>query len=945
MENNEQHNEIMDVELCPEKGNFFQRAGSGMAKVCRRIGSAFSKDSRFIRIFKRWIWLIPPVIVAIAMLIWFRARDVYPFSEKSVAWSDMCQQYIPLLASFKDILAGKDGFFFSIRNGAGMNFYGVFFYYLASPFTFLVTFVDKTDLWGFVNILVMLKMCAIAATASFYLSRKHPDAPFLNIVLSVLYAYAGYAMMYYLIAAWLDVVYLFPLLLLGLERLKEGKRGLFIFALAASIIVNFYLGYMLVIFLLLYVFVHIALTRDKKFAGNFALCCVVAALVSAITWLPSLLQYFSSGRKTSIVESLSSSSPLVSYQTAWQTVLSMLFLFPFAFCRRDTDDSDRRLRQILFFAMLVPMVLEPINKMWQTGNYMCFPTRYGFMPLFLCITLAADVLAKPFPKGAKEPNENNGKLKKILAFFKKEGGRYAISAVLVAVSVAYCVFAIRYTNKNVEVMDQYSSSNWGNDASFNALLKLYSIAALVGVACFIVYRFGMAKRILLWVSVGVFVLSELYVAPMTYMSYPASDLRGRAANYNNVMELSNVIDDDSFYRVKAGKSQRNKLFDVMLVGASGYNGLGHFTSLTNGNYMYAMKQFGYSSYWTEVDSHGGTMITDALMSVKYNISDRKTSEDVYQGEKYYISPTPTSLSLGIIAKRDIIQNAENIDYTDRGRMQEILYEDFFGENDCVTNYTLDDATLKDGATARSTANGTVLSKGTIVFKIPVTETQRLYFNVFDQNDNKLNQSINKDFDIYVPTNNFRWSQFPQQSCNGLLELGEFQNRTVEIRITVRANTTVQNFGIVSVKEEPLVEAAKQVKTLDLQSSKNKIYGTYHAEGGESVFLSVPYDEGFTLKINGKKADYYKVYDGFIGFYLQEGENRIELSYLTPGFPVAVFLTVCGTGLCLAAFVLWKRKRLRVEMPALVDKIAYYGLICVGFAVLAVVYVMPLLMSV
>ena len=253
--------------------------------------------------------------------------------------------------------------------------------------------------------------------------------------------------------------------------------------------------------------------------------------------------------------------------------------------------------------------------------------------------------------------------------------------------------------------------------------------------------------------------------------------------------------------------------------------------------------------------------------------------------------------------------------------------------------------MQGGATVTPMGNRTALGKGTIVFKIPVTETQRLYFNVFDQNDNKLNQSINKDFDIYVPTNNFRWSQFPQQSCNGLLELGEFQNRTVEIRITVRANTTVQNFGIVSVKEEPLVEAAKQVKTLDLQSSKNKIYGTYHAEGGESVFLSVPYDEGFTLKINGKKADYYKVYDGFIGFYLQEGDNRIELSYLSPGFPVSVFLTVCGTGLCLAAFVLWKRKRLRVEMPALVNEIAYYGWIIAGVAVIAVIYVMPLLLAV
>ena len=924
-----------------------------MVKTAQDNGIA-SKKSRLLRIFNRFVWTIPPVIVAVAMLIWLSVRDLYPFSQKSITWADMSQQYIPLLNSFKDILAGKDGFFFSIKNAAGMNFYGVFFYYLASPFTFLVSFVDKADMWGFVNILIMLKMCTIAATASFYLSKKHPNAALLNIFLSVLYAYSGYVLMYYQIAAWLDVMYLFPLLLLGLEGLKEGKRALFIFALSASIIVNFYLGYMLVIFLLLYVFVYLIMSKDRKFAGNFALCCIVSMLISAIAWLPSLLQYFSSGRKTSIVQSLASAKPLVSYQTTWQTVLSMLFLFPFACCRRNQEDKDGKIRQILFFAMLVPMVLEPINMMWQTGSYMCFPTRYGFMPLFLCITLAMDKLALPSllkkktaTNTAEEPTEEPptdgehtlSKKEKFLALLKKEGGRYAISGILLLFSVLYCCFAISYTKTNVETMDQYSSSLWGNDASFNALFKLYSVALLVGMAFYIAYRFDFAKRCLLWLSVGVLVLSELYVAPMTYMSYPGSDLYNKTGKYNNIVQLSQVIDDDSFYRVKT----QRKDFDVTMVSAIGYNALGHFTSLTNGNYMHAIKQFGYSSYWMEVGNDGGTPVSDALLSVKYKISTKKTAEDVYQGDGYRIAPTPVGLPLGIIARRDIIQAAATADYTDRGKMQQILYEDFFGENDCVVNYTLDDATLQ-GVTATTAGDGTRLTKGTVVFKIPVTQTATLHFNVFDNNDNALNQAINKDFDVYVPSTGYKFSEYPQKGYNGLLELGEFTDQTVEVRVTVRSETVVKNFGVVAVAEEPLVKAAQSVKAVDLQVDNNRIYGSYTAEGGECVFLSVPYDSGFRLKINGKKADYYKVYDGFIGFYLQEGENRIELSYLSPGFPVAVFLTVCGTGLCAAAFVLWKRKKLRVEMPPVIDKITYYGLIVAGIAVIVAVYALPLLLA-
>ena len=152
--------------------------------------------TKFIRFYARikpylnqWIWVLPPIIVAFAMLAFFENNGLYPFSDKSISWGDMDQQYIPLLLTFKDVLSGKEGFFYNTSHAAGMNFYGVFFYFLSSPFTFLVVFVDKADMASFVNILVLLKMCVIAGTASFYLSRKYPSAPLLNVFLSVLYAF------------------------------------------------------------------------------------------------------------------------------------------------------------------------------------------------------------------------------------------------------------------------------------------------------------------------------------------------------------------------------------------------------------------------------------------------------------------------------------------------------------------------------------------------------------------------------------------------------------------------------------------------------------------------------------------------------------------------------------------------------------------------------------
>ncbi|MBQ7770187.1 MAG: hypothetical protein IJ373_03265, partial [Clostridia bacterium] len=81
-----------------------------------------------------------------------------------------------------------------------------------------------------------------------------------------------------------------------------------------------------------------------------------------------------------------------------------------------------------------------------------------------------DKMTAPQKTTAKTADESEKTGNKILAFFKNDGGRYALSAILLFCSAFYCIFAISYTKANVETMDQYSSTLWGNDASFNALI-------------------------------------------------------------------------------------------------------------------------------------------------------------------------------------------------------------------------------------------------------------------------------------------------------------------------------------------------------------------------------------------------------------------------------------------------------------------------------------------
>lgn len=882
---------------------------------------------------KRLVWVFPPVIVCVAMLVLFERNGLYPFGSKTIAWCDMDQQVIPLLLQFKDVLAGKEGFFFSFKNAGGMNFYGVFFFFLASPFTFLVAFVDKADISSFCNILVMLKMCTCALTASLYFYKKNPNAPLLNASLSVLYAYSGYTMMYYQNVVWLDVAYLFPLLLWGLERLQKGKRALFIAALSASMIVNYYLGYMLVVFLILYAFTWTLLSKDKKFACDFVISCLVAALLTAIVWLPSFWQYLSSGRTTSILQNLKDSSVLTHYQTAWPTAFSVFFLLPFALTKRKGQDT--KLRLILLIATLIPILFEPINKMWQTGSYMSFPTRYAFMPIFLCLSLAFDGMAKPKEEG----EEAQSFWAQFLQNWKNELPRYAVSLCLLLITICYYGFSKDYTAENVEVMDQYSTSLWGNTESFEALLGLYALALIVGALWFVLWRFRLFKPVFLWLSVGVMVLSELYVAPTVYMLTPAHGVKW----YQEVVELSDRIEDDGFYRVKTDRDYTGRDFDATLLGGLGYNALGHYTSLTRANYMTAIKQFGYTSYWMEVGNSGGTLLSDALMSVKYQISSRASDADIYEGAYYHIAQMESHLPLGIVAKTDLIEAETTREYVSRGEMQKTLCKDFFGV-DGVTRYEMSDAKThqltveKQGEKYLLTPTGI---DAKLIFEVPIDALSMVYFNVFDENTNALNQEINGKFSVRALGHST--SSFSTQKNNGLLKLGEYASRTVTVEVDVKETTLVREMEVIAIENEKVRSAIEETPTVGLTAGKDFLGGRYEAKGGECVFLSVAYDEGMDLKINGKTAKLYEVYDGFTAFYLEEGVNEIEITFRPRGFAIGSAISLLGLGLCVAVIALWIWKKWRLETPAKMDTLAYYGVLAVGGMVAVIIYIAPMIL--
>ena len=95
---------------------------------------------------------------------------------------------------------------------------------------------------------------------------------------------------------------------------------------------------------------------------------------------------------------------------------------------------------------------------------------------------------------------------------------------------------------------------------------------------------------------------------------------------------------------------------------------------------------------------------------------------------------------------------------------------------------------------------------------------------------------------------------------------------------------------------------------DVTYSNNKFTFTSNTTEKKLAVTNIPYDSGWTLKINGKKTEFIKVNGGFIGFITPNGEANYELTYFTPGLKEGLITTGIGTLLLIALCYIYRKKK-------------------------------------
>jgi uncharacterized membrane protein YfhO len=79
------------------------------------------------------------------------------------------------------------------------------------------------------------------------------------------------------------------------------------------------------------------------------------------------------------------------------------------------------------------------------------------------------------------------------------------------------------------------------------------------------------------------------------------------------------------------------------------------------------------------------------------------------------------------------------------------------------------------------------------------------------------------------------------------------------------------------------------------------FGTVDASDNQTLFLSIPYDSGWKVKVDGKEVKTCRIGDAFLGVKVPSGEHTVSLKYTPPGFSIGwkvslaaaiIFIVLC-----------------------------------------------------
>lgn len=983
-------------------GNKLVKASTTVKKPSYAVAYEPAKYVKLKPLYYIAAFLIPALLTFIAYIIF----GVYPFGERSVLTLDLNGQYVYYFENIRRCFWEGESMLYSWARNLSGGYQGVIGYYLASPFTWIVILMPRKLI---IEALMIMQLCKVGACGVSFCAyaQNSKNVPALqSVIFSTMYALMAFVAIQLIDPMWIDGPIFLPLVILGVEYLvDDGRKADYIIPLAIMFIANFYIGFMIAIFVALYFVYYLFFGAKREFKGinDYAKVFGRMVLSTGVVLLCSYIMIMPVYNALALGK-FDFSEPDYSLRTMFKPIELLPTLFPNQYYSVNVDEGTRMYGRpeiycgvlsfvlaplyffnkkitknrkigygLLLFVMFFSMWVKPLNMMWHGGqdpNWL--PYRYSFLVSFIIVSMACEAFA----------NLDGYKLKITIPV-----GIFSVIALLSFIFDAvqkdlnyneekYKYVAVGPYKENVSINGEMT------DHIFLGTLVFGVILSAIYLAFMYLYSHTRDKRMKTAVSLAlaVFVLFEAgYNTFDTIFKIDKEVYYSSKKSYSEIMSAPDVksyLDsvDDGFYR--AEKTFFRNVNDNQ---AYGLRGISHSSSVMNARIIRFIETLGYTTKSYETRYDGNTPVADSLLGIKYVLDDpseghtgksllspyyNKVGSTTYQKEKgehtVDVYENPDALPIAFMASSDILRLSFLGNDNPFNSMNNFLSSMTGSTTDYQslnpkqyfyrlplnpdTDVQLNECTVRDynGQYCYDAIPNAI--DPTVRIHITSQSSDNLYMFLKSDNPKKCNVwvSTTKDEATGEFSDFTGFGSYYEGYDYSIVNLGSYPEGTdIEVRLTIIQGDKSGANEYIMVKDfqfyylnynmfhEDIQKLNASPLVLDMKkTNESRLVGEVDAHAGEILYTSIPYEPGWTIKVDGKKVtEQFKVdeedpslmvnysdggagsvviLNALIGIKLSEGHHKIEMSYSPPGFKSGIFLLILGI-MAVALFIWYDLK--------------------------------------
>ncbi len=919
----------MNNELVLSSSSEYPRGPYGMLKrIQNRIATSSSS-------YLFYAFIIP---VAMTYLLYL-SLAIHPFGNGSVLVLDLNGQYVYFFESLRNAVYGDGSFLYSFFRALGGEYMGMYAYYLASPLSYIVALFPQDRILEALLTIILLKAGLCGFTFGFYL-HKHSAHPNKAIVVtfSVMYALCAFAVVHQNNIMWTDALIWLPILTYSIEQLIKNRRyKLFVISLSLTMMSNYYIGYMVCIWCVIYFFYYLLaypsdvtnphgerahrLRAFLRFSG-FA---VLSACISAFILLAAYYSLtFGKNEFSNPSWSLTANFDILDFFTkflpgAYDTVrpeglpfvycgLLAVICAPIYFMTQGISSREKAASLAVLGILVLSFIASPLDLIWhgfQTPNWLNH--RYSFIFCFMLLVLAY--------KGFANLRRCNEKF--ILAI------------------CAFLVLFVAVSQK--QTFESYVVSDEKLSVFATVWLSVIITAVIGAVLCILIRTSDCKKREGITAVLSAVICIEIFLSSLGCVIQFDEDVTYSGYNgYNNFLgNLRPVVEevkesDPSFYRME--KLIHRKYNDNM---ALGIRGLSNSTSTLNSSTIEFLSNLGYTSRSHLSKYQGGNPVNDSLLGVKYIIDTHDSKKlasynSLYlSDENYDVYENPYALSLAY----GVSSNVNEFDFS--------RYNTYFEKLNALVGALCGEQRPSElfvpiksydesyvGCTKNATSVKTVYTPTTenqaasVTYTFTATESAEYYFFTPSNNPKE----------CLISVNDTSLGEYLGNDTRHIFSLGWHESGdTVRVKITLKDDplNIVSSCNYIWYLDKNNFEEAFDKLSNNPQFvisddyEEDRLSGTITTtEQTTTVLTTISYDKGWKVYVDGNEIETYMTLDALIAFDIDgAGEHTLTLEYMPDIYRVGMKISIFGIStfalLCLIDFVL-KHTLLRSRLYKAVD---------------------------